>query len=181
VATINRHWQGDYIFSHFYDIAIALTKLSILALYYRIFITRKFRILVISTACFVGAWVIVMEVVLGFGCQPIQAWWDATQGKCIDKEAFTYFTNVTNMATDLWIFMMPIPVILGLHAAKEKRIILCFMFGVGLATCAISAARLSFVFGVASADFTCKCCVIRTVPTHQFIKREREREMSGKG
>ncbi|RFU75455.1 wd repeat containing 82 [Trichoderma arundinaceum] len=145
---------GDYIFSHFYDIAIAFTKLSVLALYHRIFITRTFRILVIGTACFVGAWVIVMEVVLGFGCQPIQAWWDASQGKCIDKEAFTYFTNVTNMVTDIWIFMMPIPVILGLQAAKEKRAILCFMFGVGLATCAISAARLSFVFGVASADFT---------------------------
>ncbi|PNP40644.1 hypothetical protein TGAMA5MH_07643 [Trichoderma gamsii] len=150
--------KGDYIFSHFYDIAIGFTKLSVLALYYRIFITRTFRYLVISTACFVCAWIIVMEVVLGFGCRPIQAWWDATRGKCIDKEAFTYFTNVTNMAADLWIFSMPIPVILGLHAAKERRIILCFMFGIGAATCAISAARLSFVFGVASADFTCKFC-----------------------
>ncbi|KAL7917261.1 hypothetical protein ACQKWADRAFT_54236 [Trichoderma austrokoningii] len=146
--------KGDYIFSHFYDIAIGFTKLSILALYHRIFITRTFRALVISTACFVCAWIIVMEVVLGFGCRPIQAWWDETRGKCIDKEAFTYFTNVTNMVTDLWIFSMPIPVILGLHAAKERRVILCFMFGIGAATCAISAARLSFVFGVASADFT---------------------------
>ncbi|KAL7941952.1 hypothetical protein V8C42DRAFT_333154 [Trichoderma barbatum] len=146
--------KGDYIFSHFYDIAIAFTKLSVLALYHRIFVTRKFRLVVISTACFVCAWVIVMEVVLGFGCRPIRAWWGETKGTCIDKEAFTYFTNVTNMATDLWVFMMPIPVILGLQAAKEKRIILCLMFGVGLATCAISAARLSFVFGVASADFT---------------------------
>ncbi|PTB62249.1 hypothetical protein BBK36DRAFT_1172805 [Trichoderma citrinoviride] len=146
--------KGDYIFSHFYDIAIASTKLSILALYHRIFVTRPFRLVVVATACFVCAWLVVMEVVLGFGCRPIQAWWDETRGTCIDKEAFTYFTNVTNMVTDLWIFMMPIPVILGLQAAQEKRLILCFMFGVGLATCAISAARLSFVFGVASADFT---------------------------
>lgn len=146
--------KGDYIFSHFYDIAIGFTKLSILTLYYRIFITRTFRTLVIGTACFVCAWIIVMEVVLGFGCQPIQAWWGETRGKCINKEAFTYFTNVTNMVTDLWIFSMPIPVILGLHAAKERRVILCFMFGIGAATCAISAARLSFVFGVASTDFT---------------------------
>ncbi|GFP59284.1 hypothetical protein TASIC1_0012028700 [Trichoderma asperellum] len=145
---------GDYIFSHFYDIAIGFTKLSVLTLYYRIFITRTFRTLVVSTACFVCAWIIVMEVVLGFGCQPIQAWWGETRGKCINKEAFTYFTNVTNMVTDLWIFSMPIPVILGLHAAKERRVILCFMFGIGAATCAISAARLSFVFGVASTDFT---------------------------
>jgi hypothetical protein len=112
-----------------------------------------------------------MEVVLGFGCRPIQAWWDESRGKCIDKEAFTYFTNVTNMLTDLWIFMMPIPVILGLQAAKETRLILCFMFGVGLATCAISAARLSFVFGVASADFTCKCWYFSTIMVHLYINR----------
>ncbi|OTA07281.1 hypothetical protein A9Z42_0082050 [Trichoderma parareesei] len=136
------------------DYLMLFATLSILALYHRIFVTRSFRLVVVATACFVCAWLVVMEVVLGFGCRPIQAWWDETRGKCIDKEAFTYFTNVTNMLTDLWIFMMPIPVILGLQAAKEKRLILCFMFGVGLATCAISAARLSFVFGVASADFT---------------------------
>ncbi|PNP50261.1 hypothetical protein THARTR1_08969 [Trichoderma harzianum] len=146
--------KGDYIFSHFYDIAIAFTKLSILALYYRIFITRKFRLIVLGTACFVCVWVIVMEVTLGLGCRPIKAWWGEAKGRCINKEAFTYFTNVTNMITDLWVFLMPIPVILGLQAAKEKRITLCLMFGVGMAVCAISAARLSFVFGVASADFT---------------------------
>ncbi|EHK21298.1 uncharacterized protein TRIVIDRAFT_52059 [Trichoderma virens Gv29-8] len=146
--------DGDYIFSHFYDLAIAFTKLSILALYHRIFVTRKFRLIIIGTACFVCAWVAVMEVVLGFGCRPIQAWWGEAEGKCINKEAFTYFTNVTNMVTDMWVFMMPIPVILGLQTAREKKVILCLMFGIGLATCAISAARLTFVFGVASADFT---------------------------
>ncbi|PKK44941.1 hypothetical protein CI102_8801 [Trichoderma harzianum] len=151
---VQQFLKGDYIFSHFYDIAIAFTKLSILALYYRIFVTRKFRLIVLGTACFVIVWVIVMEVTLGFGCRPIKAWWGEAKGKCINKEAFTYFTNVTNMVIDLWVFLMPIPVILGLQAAKEKRIILCLMFGVGLVVCAISAARLSFVFGVASADFT---------------------------
>ncbi|KAK4068213.1 uncharacterized protein Triagg1_7456 [Trichoderma aggressivum f. europaeum] len=127
------HDCGDYIFSHFYDIAIAFTKLSILALYYRIFVTRKFRLIVLGTACFVCVWVIVMEVTLGLGCRPIKAWWGEAKGRCINKEAFTYFTNVTNMVTDLWVFLMPIPVILGLQAAKEKRITLCLMFGVGLA------------------------------------------------
>lgn len=151
---VQQFLKGDYIFSHFYDIAIAFTKLSILALYYRIFVTRKFRLIVLGTAFFVCIWVIVMEVTLGLGCRPIKAWWGEAKGRCINKEAFTYFTNVTNMVTDLWVFLMPIPVILGLQAAKEKRITLCLMFGVGLAVCAISAARLSFVFGVASPDFT---------------------------
>ncbi|KAH6604027.1 wd repeat containing 82 [Trichoderma cornu-damae] len=146
---------GDYIFSHLYDIAVAFAKLCVLALYHRVFAARTFRVLVVGTACFVFTHVVAMEVVLGVGCRPTQAWWDETQGKCIDKEAFAYFANVSNMMTDLWIVLMPIPAILGLRGAdKERRAILSFAFGLGLATCAVSTARLPFVFGVASEDFT---------------------------
>lgn len=47
--------MGDYIFSHFYNLTIGTTKLSILALYYRIFSTRNYRIITITTAVFVLA------------------------------------------------------------------------------------------------------------------------------
>jgi hypothetical protein len=111
---------------------------------------------------FVVAWIVVMEVVLGISCRPIQAFWGDDEGKCIDLVAFTYFTNVTNLVFDLCILALPIPVIVGLKASRDKRIGLCFLLSVGLGTCAISAARLSFVFGVGSVDYTCKlqsfCC-----------------------
>lgn len=97
-----------------------------------------------------------MEVVLGFSCRPIQAFWGDSEGTCINLVAFTYFTNITNLVTDLWIFALPIPIILRLQTSRDKRIGLCFLFSVGLGTCAISAARLSFVFGVGSVDYTCK-------------------------
>lgn len=97
-----------------------------------------------------------MEVGLGFSCRPIQAFWGDSEGTCIDLVAFTYFNNITNLVTDLWIFALPIPLILGLHTSRDKRIGLCFLFSVGLGTCAISAARLSVVFGVGSVDYTCK-------------------------
>ncbi|RFU25446.1 hypothetical protein B7463_g10883, partial [Scytalidium lignicola] len=152
---LEMYMMGDYIFSHFYDVAIGCTKLSVLALYYRVFSPKSiFRFVVISTAAFVIAWVVVMEVVLGFSCRPIKAFWGDGKGTCINLVAFTYFTNVTNLVTDLWIFAMPIPVILGLQASRDKKISLCFLFSVGLGTCAISAARLSFVFGVGSVDYT---------------------------
>ncbi|KAI5920214.1 hypothetical protein F4810DRAFT_713736 [Camillea tinctor] len=145
---------GDYIFSHFYNVAIVSTKLSVLALYYRVFVTRIFRRVVLATAVFVVLWLVTMELLMGFGCRPVQTWWGATEGTCIDKIAFTYFTNITNLVTDLWIFAMPIPVILRLKVQLDKRLCLCFLFSIGLGTCAISAARLSFVFSVASDDIT---------------------------
>ena len=117
--------------------AIASTKLSILALYYRIFETTRFRAAVIVTAVFVAAWLVSIEVALGLGCRPLQGWWDAeaqAAGACVDKVAFTYATNSINLATDIWIFLMPIPIILGLQASMDRRIGLCFLFSVGLGT-----------------------------------------------
>ncbi|KAH9883508.1 hypothetical protein F4778DRAFT_801874 [Xylariomycetidae sp. FL2044] len=146
--------MGDYIFSHFYDVAIASTKLSILALYYRIFAIRRFRQVVLATAFAVLVWLIVIEVLLGIGCRPIEGWWRAIEATCLDKVAFTYSTNTVNLATDVWVFVMPIPIILRLPTSLSKRLSLLCLFSIGLATCAISAARLSVIVSVGSDDIT---------------------------
>ncbi|KAI0542042.1 hypothetical protein GGR58DRAFT_497397 [Xylaria digitata] len=156
-GTISHYLQGDYIFSHFYDFAIASTKLSILALYHRIFVTTKIRVAVWITAGFVFAWLIEMEIILGLGCQPIQGWWDpaiAATAKCVDKVAFTYSTNILNLIFDLWIFSMPIPIIMKLQVNRGKRIALCCLFSIGLGVCGLSIARLSVVFSAGSGDVT---------------------------
>ncbi|KKK25579.1 hypothetical protein AOCH_000075 [Aspergillus ochraceoroseus] len=146
---------GDYVFSHFYDFAIASTKLSVLALYYRLFPTQKFRFIVTLTAGFVFLWLATMEFVLGFQCRPIQKFWNSEiPGKCFDLVAFSYFTNITNLATDIWIFVLPLPIILRLQISRPKKIGLSFLFSVGLATCAVSAVRLSVVVSQGSSDFT---------------------------
>jgi hypothetical protein len=156
--SLARFRKGDYIFSHFYNLGIATTKLSVLALYHRIFETTIFRRLVVGTAVFVTAWILVMEIILGAGCRPVAVWWGAAEGPCVDKIAFTYFTNITNIAADLWIFSMPIPTILKLQALKDRRLSLCLLFSLGLGTCVISAARLGFVFAVGTGDITCRFC-----------------------
>ncbi|PWY69207.1 integral membrane protein PTH11-like protein [Aspergillus sclerotioniger CBS 115572] len=147
--------RGDYIFSHFYDVAIASTKLSVLALYYRIFITPKFRLVVILTVVWVILWLMTMEIVLGLECRPIEKFWNSSvEGTCFNLVAFSYFTNITNLVTDIWIFLLPLPVILRLQITKNKKIGLSFLFSVGLATCAISAARLTVVVTQGSSDYT---------------------------
>ncbi|KAI3328106.1 hypothetical protein HD806DRAFT_350269 [Xylariaceae sp. AK1471] len=156
-GNLSKYLEGDYIFSHFYDFAIVSTKLSILALYYRIFATAKMRIFILITAALVLAWLVEMEVILGLGCRPIQGWWDAkvtATAKCVNKVAFTYSTNILNLIFDIWIFAMPIPIILKLNVNKEKRIALCFLFSIGLGVCAISIARLSVIFSAGSDDVT---------------------------
>ncbi|RHZ67293.1 hypothetical protein CDV55_107696 [Aspergillus turcosus] len=146
---------GNYIFSHFYNAAIASTKLAVLALYYRIFVTHQFRIVVLTTAVFVILWLMTMEIVLGLQCRPIQRFWNSSvPGTCFNLVAFSYFTNITNLVTDVWIFVLPLPVIAKLHMSRNRKIALGCLFSIGLATCAISAARLHVVVSQGSPDFT---------------------------
>ncbi|KAK8135984.1 hypothetical protein PG984_003924 [Apiospora sp. TS-2023a] len=135
-------------------LGFATTKLSVLALYYHIFIVPWFRRLVILTAVFVLLWLLAMEVVLLVGWHPIQSWWSEPGSGLVQMLAFAYFTNITNMVADLWIFIMPIPVLLNLQTGLNKRIGLCFLFSFGLGTCAISAVRLKWIFSMDSKDTT---------------------------
>ncbi|KAK7967631.1 uncharacterized protein PG986_001908 [Apiospora aurea] len=153
-ADYNTFEMGNYIFSHCYDVAIATTKLSVLALYHRIFVIPFFRRLVILTSAFVVVWFFTMEVILLVGWHPISSWWTGEGIDPIHLTRFAYYTNITNMVADLWIFAMPIPVLLNLQTGLNKRIGLCFLFSFGLGTCAISAVRLRWVFSMASQDVT---------------------------
>ncbi|KAJ5933975.1 hypothetical protein N7454_006304 [Penicillium verhagenii] len=146
--------RGDYVFSHFYDWAIASIKLAILSLYYRIFSTVVFRRVVIGTAVFVVLWLAAMEIGLGLQCIPVQKAWDASiEGTCLNLVAFSYFTNITNLITDIWVFLLPLPIIFKLHVTRRRKFELAGVFAIGLFTCGVTLARLTVVVSQGSADF----------------------------
>lgn len=122
------------MFSHFYDLALTFVKLGILAFYHRVFAVPLFRKIVLATAAFIIAWGIGITVTLALVCRPIQAFWDSgVKGDCLDLVKFTYFTNISNLITDIWIFLMPVPVIWHLQLQTKKKLLLCLIFSIGLA------------------------------------------------
>ncbi|KAJ5248960.1 hypothetical protein N7468_000411 [Penicillium chermesinum] len=147
--------RGDYIFSHLYDWAIASIKLAILALYYRIFSTVVFRRVVIATAVFIVLWLAAMEIGLGLQCIPVEKVWNtALPGSCLNLVAFSYFTNITNLVTDIWIFLLPLPVIFSLHVTRKRKFEVAGVFTIGILACGVSIARLTVVVSQGSSDFT---------------------------
>lgn len=126
--------KGDFVFSHFYDLALVFVKLGILAFYWRVFVHPVFRRLVLATAAFIVAWGIGITITLFLVCRPLRAYWDSTvEGTCLTIVTFTYFTNISNLITDIWIFLMPIPMIWRLQLQVKKKVILSVIFCIGLA------------------------------------------------
>ncbi|PIG89079.1 Zn(II)2Cys6 transcription factor [Aspergillus arachidicola] len=92
---------------------------------------------------------------MGALCRPLNAFWDRTvKGECFNSTALTYFVNSSNMVTDLVLFALPIPVIVGVRTTRKKKIALITIFSIGFITCGISAARLAYVVAQGSADIT---------------------------
>ena len=78
-----------------------------------------------------------------FECTPIaKAYEKSLPGHCIDSGTF-FFTNAGfNIATDVAIMVLPIPVIKSLHLPNRQKVILSLVFAVGLLATATSIYRL---------------------------------------
>ncbi|XPS67844.1 hypothetical protein M3J09_000138 [Ascochyta lentis] len=147
--------KGDYVFSHFYDLALVTVKLGILAFYWRVFVHSIFRKIVLATAAFVIAWGIGITITLFLVCRPLNTYWDPdVKGTCLTIVTFTYFTNISNLISDIWIFLMPVPMIWHLQLQTKKKLLLSLIFFVGLATCVVSSLRLTVVLGHGNPNFT---------------------------
>lgn len=116
-----------------------------------------------------------MEIALGLQCLPVQRAWNASvKGTCVDLVAFSYFTNITNLITDIWVFLLPLPIIFRLHVTRQRKFELAGVFAIGLlyvtypppliwgccadlrSACGVTLARLTVVVSQGSSDFTCR-------------------------
>ncbi|KAL4947146.1 hypothetical protein BDW69DRAFT_190465 [Aspergillus filifer] len=136
--------MGQYVMGHMYQVAIALTKLSVLALYYRASNSKLFHRVVFATAAVVVLWLINIEILLFWVCQPISIFWGNHDGFCYDMCAFALSNNIINLCMDLWILVLPLPIIFRMRVSTKHKILLSSLFSIGLATCGVSAARIPF-------------------------------------
>lgn len=116
-----------------WTLANTAVKLSILHLYYVIFVNPKFRwgcfvVMGLTAAyCFSN---ILQNLLL---CRPIQYNWDKTiDGHC-SPSYYPYVSSASiNMGLDVIIFLLPIPMLWRLQMDSRRKIYLCLIFGVGI-------------------------------------------------
>ncbi|KAL4967499.1 uncharacterized protein BDV14DRAFT_169361 [Aspergillus stella-maris] len=148
---------GNYAIGHLYQFALALTKFPVLALYYRALLSKAMRRVVIGTTTLIIMWLLGMEVLLIINYRDLRATWEAAAHEKFANDpgcTSSYFNNIFNMILDIWIFVMPIPVVSKLKLPLEKKLGLGFLFSIGLATCSISATRIAYIEASCDDDST---------------------------
>jgi hypothetical protein len=68
-----------------------------------------------------------------FLCVPIEAGWSMTPGtgRCMDRAVLYYLTSGFNVAADIVIFALPVPLITNLPIHRNQKIALLFVFTFG--------------------------------------------------
>ncbi|KAI1139363.1 hypothetical protein F5Y05DRAFT_412463 [Hypoxylon sp. FL0543] len=135
-----------------YAYAMAFVKLSILRLYGSIFTSRQFNCCLWAIAAIMIAWALSCGLSAVFQCRPISHMWDplVEEQFCINYGISLLVSGVINIATDLTILAMPIPMVLRLHVSKQKKWLLIFTFAMGGSACLVSIIRLAFTIKVGS-------------------------------
>ncbi|KAI5922447.1 hypothetical protein F4810DRAFT_264441 [Camillea tinctor] len=139
----------------FWAISLGLTKLSILALYTKIFCVKRFVLAAQACAVFVVLCAMVLLIGAFTICTPVTYNWDrfSTPGSCGNIRMLWSVTGGLNIFSDLVIIFLPMPHIWGLSLQLYKKIGLIVTFGIGLAVCIVSAVRLAEIVKINMDDF----------------------------
>ncbi|KAL4778357.1 hypothetical protein BJX76DRAFT_362799 [Aspergillus varians] len=146
-AQITNSVKYTWVTQVFYIPAIVLTKVAILFFFMQIFPDRQFRVLCQVTMVHCFLFMVSTTVAAILSCVPVHAawtqWTKSGEGQCYDNRSFWWAHSGINIATDLWILLMPIPMLLKLQLKTTKKVYLVLMFSAGIIITAMSGIRFS--------------------------------------
>ncbi|KAF2818403.1 hypothetical protein CC86DRAFT_433465 [Ophiobolus disseminans] len=127
-----------------YTLTNGFNKMAFVALYYRIFPMRRFRQACLVLGAISAGWTISYLMVCIFQCTPVPRVYNRTiPGTCINFAWHRWSNAVTNLLTDLSIFILPMPVIFNLNMSMGSRIGLVVLFSMGFFICLTTALRMA--------------------------------------
>ena len=107
--------------------------MSIIYFYKRIFsINRRSRWTLYGIEGFITIWTLARFLGDTFQCTPVSYFWDKVQkGHCVHQVAMYIANQVINIASDLMLYLYPIPIIwkLQVDAARKFGLSLIFVAG----------------------------------------------------
>ncbi|CAJ2504213.1 Uu.00g116070.m01.CDS01 [Anthostomella pinea] len=134
------------IASQVYLVAATAIKLSLLFLYRRLFnLKKKAKYFVNGGIVVVLLMGIALLLAIIFFCTPVRkAWDDSVEGHCSDPAPVSYLSGVWNAAVDVYVLILPVPLLWGLNMSPRQKLRLGAVFGIGIFACAASLVRLGF-------------------------------------
>ncbi|CZR65357.1 related to L-fucose permease [Phialocephala subalpina] len=136
-----------------FGVATTLTKVSMLALIYRIMAKGASRLAKVA----IGAMVLVAAqgtafcFVVIFQCRPPSEYWTLSfkpQPDCISETKHLLAAGIVNTVTDLIVVVLPIPTVWRLKLPIQQQVIVILLFGAGFLVSCAGAVRTYYLYKV---------------------------------
>ncbi|KAI4145702.1 MAG: hypothetical protein L6R39_003721 [Caloplaca ligustica] len=126
-----------------YLISLLGYKMSILVLYLRLFsVNKTFKYVTWSMMFFVSGYLFSNFWTQIFGCSPREKYWlPETPGHCINYTKAGLAYGAMNFASDLFIFVLPLPTVWRLNLPVKEKVGVSLIFMSGAITCAAAITR----------------------------------------
>ncbi|KFY81010.1 hypothetical protein V499_00204 [Pseudogymnoascus sp. VKM F-103] len=145
-----------YLAQIFYKLVVTFNKLSLLLFYLRIFPSKTFRALTWIGLAVVGATGITFIAGTIWQCHPLPYFWDKRikGGHCIRSAPWWQSYSAIQIATDVFILVVPIPSLASLPLKLRHKLGLIGCFSLGGFVCISTIVRLTTLASSAGKDPT---------------------------
>ncbi|KFY88374.1 hypothetical protein V500_06373 [Pseudogymnoascus sp. VKM F-4518 (FW-2643)] len=145
-----------YLAQIFYKLVVTFNKLSLLLFYLRIFPSKTFRLLTWIGLAVVGATGITFIAGTIWQCHPLPYFWDRRikGGQCIRSAPWWQSYSAIQIATDVFILVLPIPSLASLSLKFRHKLALIGVFALGGFVCIATIIRLTTLASSAGGDAT---------------------------
>ncbi|KAI9743050.1 MAG: hypothetical protein M1818_003345 [Claussenomyces sp. TS43310] len=130
-------------------VAYGSLKLSVLLLFRRIFVGKVFKTVSILATIVVVLWTVAFFFATLFQCGSRPSWlWQSPKAvatHCSDYKYIQLGHATSDVATDLVVLAIPIPIIWKLHMSPPQKLALLVVFLLGYISTAAATARVVFV------------------------------------
>ncbi|CAG1986809.1 unnamed protein product [Fusarium graminearum] len=133
-----------------YVLCGSLAKIALLIFYLRLSPQRWFKIAIYSSMFFISGYTIGLFFAVMFACHPINKNWDitVTGGSCVNQPVLYFATAAVNIASDVILFVLPLPMVFKLQLPFKQKIGLMGIFTIGSLTVITSIVRISLLPGM---------------------------------
>lgn len=115
-------------------VCLSFTKVSMILFYLQLATERTYRIVCYLSIAYITLCSTSSLLVNLFGCAPISGAWDrraSNPSVCITTSSFYFYSNITNVVTDVMLLVLPIPILLRLRLEWKVKLGLIAMFSMG--------------------------------------------------
>ncbi len=116
-----------------YCTSVVFPKLSILAMYLRLFVVKRvYRYIIFTLMFIVAANGVAGDFTSLLSCRPLATRWNpALGGDCINVTNYWRFISLANIISDIAMLVFPLPFIWKLHVSPPQKVGLTILFLTG--------------------------------------------------